>query len=218
MRPWYRRYKPGWWAFNPGSGGGAATVQTDGVTIQGDGSAGNKIAIKAVQTNASLSGAGTVASPLGEKPLTFLRHGINIGGNARNGANQVSVSGIHVPVPLTFANILVFVDTVDAVNLYDIGIYSQAGALLANIGAQTLPTGNLQSFATLQGSQTIEPGLYLFAWTGNATTAQLRYDTGQHGGWVFNQDIAASVGGALPASIGAVAVAPNVNSWYMMLD
>lgn len=47
-----------------GSGGSGGTVTTDGVTIQGIGSSGSPIALKAVQTDATLTGNGTVASPL----------------------------------------------------------------------------------------------------------------------------------------------------------
>lgn len=43
---------------------GAGTVQSDGVTLLGDGSGASKLAIKAVQHDASLTGNGTVASPL----------------------------------------------------------------------------------------------------------------------------------------------------------
>lgn len=46
------------------TGGTGGTVITDGVTIQGDGSAGSPIKIDAVQTDATLTGAGTVGSPL----------------------------------------------------------------------------------------------------------------------------------------------------------
>lgn len=56
----------------PGTSGGLSTVSTDGVTIQGDGSSGNKVAIKAIQTDATLTGAGTVASPVGANPAAAL--------------------------------------------------------------------------------------------------------------------------------------------------
>lgn len=40
------------------------TVNTDGVTVQGDGSLATPIALKAVQHDATLAGSGTVADPL----------------------------------------------------------------------------------------------------------------------------------------------------------
>jgi len=208
-RPWYRSYLPGWFVWG-GGGAGAGTVQTDGVTIQGDGSAGNKIAIKAVQTQPRLTGAGTVASKLDIAgwPITFFTS-TSFGGAANIGANQVFISGFDLAYPLTFAHITVNISTADAVNLYDFGVYSLAGILLANIGAQSLPATGQTTFATLQGSQTIGPGLFAFAWTGNANTAHILGDNGNTWLWVSNSNVAASVGGALPASIPAQTVHPD---------
>lgn len=47
-----------------GTGGTGGTVHTDGVTLQGDGSVATPVQILAVQTDATLTGAGTVGSPL----------------------------------------------------------------------------------------------------------------------------------------------------------
>lgn len=44
--------------------GGSSSVKSDGVTIQGDGSVVDPIAILQVQTDSSISGDGTVANPL----------------------------------------------------------------------------------------------------------------------------------------------------------
>jgi hypothetical protein len=187
---------------NPGSSGGSGTVDTDGVTIQGDGSGGNPIAIKAVQVNPPISGAGTVASPLALTPITFDTFYYRAADNARNGANQISISGFSTHWPLSFSAIGVFIFTTDGSGLYDMGIYSAAGTLLANIGAQHLSNGNDQVFATVQGAQTIQPGRYVFAWTGNAAVATLGYTSSQ-GTWIVNQNYASSSGGALPSSLTA---------------
>jgi len=123
------------------------------------------------------------------------------------GPNQVAISGFVLQWPLKFANITVYPYAADAAGLYDIGIYNKAGKLIANIGPQAIALGE-PTFPTLQGSQTIEPDIYLFAFTGNADVAQLSEDA-QALTWVFNGNVAASVGGTLPAAIGAVAVAPS---------
>jgi hypothetical protein len=49
---------------NPIGSGGAGSVTTDGVTIQGAGTVPSPIALKQVETDATITGAGTVASPL----------------------------------------------------------------------------------------------------------------------------------------------------------
>lgn len=231
-RPWWRRGFPGVFITSPG-GGGASTVTTDGVTITGTGSAGSPIALLAAKTDTSLQGAGTVASPLGilsvGKNSTLTGAGtagtpLGVNGwpliafnNSQysnsfhvGGTNQVSIWGFVLAYPLTFANITIDIATADAVNSYDIGLYTKAGALVANIGAQTIPSTGIHAFATVQGSQTIAPGLYLFGATGNANTAQIEGSTAAPN-WVVNTNVTSSSGGALPSSIGAIAASPGIN-------
>jgi len=201
---------PGWWLSNPGGGGGG-TVQTDGVTIQGDGSAGNKIAIKQVETQARLTGAGTVASKLDIAgwPLTqFQRSGQLLNKENLTGANVLALSPFSLSYALTFSNIVVFVGTADAVNNSDIGIYNSGGVLIANIGAQTLPSATEVTLPTVQGSQTILPGLYWFAFTSAGATLAIFCDPNGLS-YYFSLGFGASVGGALPASIVPPAFSPG---------
>jgi len=177
---------------NPGSGGGSSSVVTDG-SLTGDGSAGSPLSV-----------AGT--------PVSFFTWGSQDSYNARNGANQVSVSGFLLPVRITFGHLILDIFTDDATNNYDAGIYSVAGSLLAHIGAQTLPNSGQQSFAISGGAVTLNPGLYYFGWTGNDTTALIAYSS-RIMSTLFNQNIASSSGGALPASIGAITPAFTTNSW-----
>jgi len=123
--------------------------------------------------------------------------------------NGVDVVGFALYASLTFAHISFGVFTADGVNLYDVGIYNAAGALQADIGPTHLPSNTYQTIATVQGAVTLAPGLYLFARTGNANTAQLYGGSGQC--WVDAVNVAASVGGQLPASIPAQAVSPAFN-------
>jgi len=206
-RRWYNGYLPGWFVWGGSSGGGAGTVQTDGVTIQGDGSAGNKIAIKAVQINARLTGAGTVASKLDIAgwPLTLF----GIGGASQGlrhfaqPGNTVSLWGFILPYALTFSNITIRVNTGDPANNCDVGIYNSTGTLVAHVGAQIFNTTGLVTLAVVGGPFTINPGQYFLASTSVANTALLddQQGDGQTWGYVFSQGVGASVGGALPASV-----------------
>jgi len=195
------KYYPGWWLSNPGGAGGLGTVQTDGVTIQGDGSAGNKIAIKAVQTTTGLTGLGTVASKLGLSPSIGWFSGGT--GNAATvvTANQIVLCAQVIPFTLTFANISWLNQVGDNANNCDVGLYNSAGTLVANIGAQHIAFGaGVATVAAVQGSQTIQQGLYFSAYTSAAGNFSL-FQQGSGLVPYFNGAFGSSVGGALPASI-----------------
>lgn len=149
-------------------------------------------------------------------PLTFFTYSLVTSPATLPGANNVWVTGFPLGYKLTFSHIDTFVNTSDLIGLYDMGIYNPAGTLLANIGAQHLSATGSVSFATVQGSLTLNPGLYLFGWTGNATTGQI-FNAATTGCWVTNSNIATSSGGAMPASIGAVSVAPDRGALYCQL-
>lgn len=206
------KYFPGWFVSGGGGSGGAATVQTDGVTIQGDGSAGNKIAILAVQTDATLTGAGTVASPLSAVtqtptgwPLPYFQFGVAAASatGLASPVNTLQLVGIWILAQLRFSNVTVIVGTADAVNNYDIGMYNAAGTRAWHIGAQTIPSTGIQTFAVAGAPITINPGLYFWATTAVVNTATI-YTSGTTAQTLlyfsaFNQG--ATVGGAIPASI-----------------
>lgn len=211
-RPWHRRYLPGWIVSGGGGSGGASTVQTDGVTIQGDGSAGNKIAIKQVETQARLTGAGTVASKLDIAgwPCTFFTYPQATGFGPTVTANKLILLGFTLDCALTFSQVTVSLVTNDNTNNSDIGLYNSAGTLIANIGAQHTPAGGDQTFAFTQGAQTISPGLYFFAVTSAGSTLNPNGNQ-QFFCAYFNGTFGTSAGGALPASIAPPALAPSRN-------
>jgi len=239
-RPWYRNYLPGWWAFNPGSGGGAATVQTDGVTIQGDGSAGNKIALldaitdgvtlqgagisssklalKAVQTNASLSGAGTAGSHLSVNgaPITGWCTSGAYTDQSTLTANKLWLVGFFLAVPLTFSKIAVNINTADGTNNSDVGLYNVAGTLLANAGAQHMGSTGFQTFSAVQGAQTIPAGVIFLAATSAGSTLQLKQADDEPCLYV-NTAFGSSAGGALPASITPPSLAASRTPFSMWL-
>jgi hypothetical protein len=131
-------------------------------------------------------------------------------------ANKTDAFGFALPYQLNFSKSAFYVDTTDIINNYDIGIYTKAGLLIADIGAQTLPGSGVQSKVSVQGALTIGPGMYLCAWTGVATTAVL---AGTRNGFDWGSIFSGSVssGGALPASIAPVAVSPNVYMpWFCL--
>jgi len=207
-------------------GGGSGTVTTDGVTIQGDGSVGNPIAIKnaetdgvtlqgqgtiasnlalkAVQTNAGLTGAGTVGSPLGAAPTTYWQPWFGRGSLSSQTitANTLYLSAMPVNWPVTFSHIGYAVNTADnSGNLYDIGVYNAAGTLLVHLGATAgttfCPTTGNKSVAV--SSTTLQPGVYYFAVTGNASTLSMNNCDTSH--FFASISFGASSGGALPNSI-----------------
>jgi hypothetical protein len=253
-RPWWRNYKPGWFVSGGGGSGGSGTVQTDGVTIQGDGSGGSKIAIKAVQVSGGLSGAGTVASPLAYDgttqtdgvtlqgtgvtaskialkavqtqarltgagtvaskldiagwPVAYFAGGAGVGQSNPAVTNRVAYGGFALGYALTFATISFYLNTADGAHNCDVGIYDAAGQLVANIGAQALGSSGLNNLATIQGSQTISPGRYVFAYTSASNVLVLGADFTPVP-WCSNNGTDVSAGGALPASIVAPTVAPG---------
>jgi hypothetical protein len=203
---------------NPGSAG-SGTVQTDGVTIQGDGSAGNKIAIKQVETDSSLTGAGTLASPLkvAGQPFTFFCS-LPAGATTYKptASNNILISGFKLDWPVTFSRLAFYVNTADGANNSDFGIYSQAGTLLANIGAAHYGSTGLNTAATLQGAQTFQEGLYIFAFTSAANTLSLAMNSGGLA-WIYNANVATSAGGVLNNSIAAQVVTPALNTPFIGL-
>lgn len=185
MKPWWRRGLPGWWSFGGGGGG-----------------------LSSVTTNSTLTGNGTGGSPLGVAgmPIIFYSSGNGLSSESLAAANDIDASGFVLQYPITFAHLAFQVNTADGVNSYDVGIYTNAGALVANIGPQHLPSTGLVSFITLQGSQTILPGLYAFAWTSAATTAQLGIDNNLSFTWFQSHSIGTSSGSTLPASVSPIAI------------
>lgn len=200
---------PAWWVWNPGQGGGGGgTVHTDGVTIQGDGSVGTPIALLDAMTDgATLQGAGIAADKLAVIPSSFYQQGF-IQGNFGPSANTIWLNGFNLLGPLTFSNITIVVQDTDASNLYDVGIYTAAGALVAHAGAQAIPAGSVQTFAMIGAPITLPQGRYLFAFTGDGGNVSIYY-TANMLTWFENVGYGASAGGVLPNTIAAPTPSPN---------
>lgn len=193
--------------------GGLSSVSTDNVTLQGNGQAASPIKIKAVQVDGvTITGAGTVASPLvgasgspAGWPLTFYASS-NVGTGEvlafATVANTLDLWGIFIPAAVKFNKIYIQVQTPDGGNLYDVGIYTKAGVLVAHAGAGAIASGGITAFTMIGGPITLNPGSYYLALTGNATTATYIYINAQ-GNWSFqaSQAQGASSGGVLPGTI-----------------
>jgi hypothetical protein len=135
--------------------------------------------------------------------------------------NAINIVRFTVPVGVTFSHLVVDVGTADTGgNFYDSGIYSNTGAtLLCDWGAQTLGSTGKVDIACAQGSVTLAPGNYIFAWTGNGTTATIYFGAAGAGagGWEQLSSATASTsstGGALPSSITLPSAGSSVNSTY----
>lgn len=202
-------FAPAWWVWNPGQGGGGGgTVHTDGVTIQGDGSSGTPIALLDAMTDGStLQGAGIAASKLAVIPSSFYQQGF-IQGNFGPNANVLWLNGFNLEGPMTIGNITIVVQNTDPTNLYDVGIYTAAGVLVAHAGAQAIPAGSVQTFALIGAPITLPQGRYLFAFTGNGGVVSIYY-TANMLTWFESTGYGASVGGVLPATIAAPTPNPN---------
>lgn len=120
------------------------------------------------------------------------------------GANQIQLSGFYLPDAVTFSNIVVSVQTADAGNNYDWGIYDSSGKLKAHVGAQSIAGTGVLDVAVVGGPITLQPGKYYFAFTGAATTAILCHAGGPATVefvtfLVRTESATVSVGGVLPA-------------------
>jgi hypothetical protein len=118
-------------------------------------------------------------------------------------ANTLQLCGIVLPCAVQFNKIIVRISANDAVNLYDVGIYSSVGALLAHRGAATVPATGIVAFSMIGGPFTLQPGRYYLGWTGTAITAT--FISGVSGSTVFQflsvGGFGASASGVLPVSI-----------------
>ena len=172
--------------------GGLSKVSVDGVTV---------------------TGQGTPSSPLVSSPGMPSGWPLQYWGSGNSGAgtpqhfatpaNTLTLLGFAFDEQVKFNKIFIYVGAADSVNLYDIGIYTYAGVLVAHIGAQSIPSTAVQSFAMIGGPITLPPGRYFLAFTGNSVTGTAILATGNVTGWSFQSQtgFGTSVGGALPSTI-----------------
>lgn len=168
----------------------------------------------------SVTGTAPVTSSGGATPaigLTAMTYWAVNGGNGATTqliavANQTFVVGVLITWPISVGHIRFNVATLDnSANLYDLGFYNAAGTLVANIGPASYTTGGFKTAALAQGTVLLNPGLYWSGFTGNASVLGISAYANNALSFAFggNANVAASVGGALPASITPPTVTPT---------
>ena len=97
-------------------------------------------------------------------------------GQGASSANAVNVSVIYLP-NIQFSKLTVDVSTTDASgsDFYSWAITDQSGAVKCSITAVNLTAGGANDQSCTQGTVTLASGPYIFAFTGNATTAKIAY-------------------------------------------
>lgn len=149
-------------------------------------------------------GGGGGGAPTGWPVGNFIGPSVYGAAGINPTANKLEVMGLGIGYQVQFSNIFINVDTADGAHLYDVGLYNSLGTLVADIGAQALPSTGIHSFAVVGAPVTINPGLYFFAFTGNSALAAIKGQSNSNPAplvYSYSPAYGASVGGALPASI-----------------
>lgn len=147
----------------------------------------------------SLTDAG---SPCSSTAYSSYAMGIVSAGQAPSSTNAIDVSTVYLP-SLHFSHVTVDVSTTDSnsSDFYSWGIYSTSGSVLCSFTAVNLTAGGAVDEACSQGTVTLTPGEYLFAFTGNATTAKIAYSGTAPVTLSSAVSSTSSSSGALPSSI-----------------
>lgn len=153
----------------------------------------------------------------GSKPSVAYVNGQSASNVALQASNTLWGESSVITCAVTFSKITINIGSTDAVNNYDFGFYTPAGVLVAHIGAQTLPTTGYQTFSIVGGAQTVQPGQYVFVFTGAATTATLGFFN-QTYAQLSNRQFGSSSGGALPATFTPPTWSSEVVTWFFALS
>ncbi|MGC1686695.1 MAG: hypothetical protein WA734_13805, partial [Candidatus Acidiferrales bacterium] len=153
----------------------------------------------------------------GGSAITFYAPPPNIAGSvqiAPSTTNGINVIPFLVPMQLQFSKLTIDIGTTDSTggDLYDVGIYSLSGALQCNWGATAFTASGPTDGSCTQGTITLAPGNYIFAFTGNATTAKIYPGNAYNTGFEILGSATSSTsssGGALPSTIAVPAVCPT---------
>ena len=111
-------------------------------------------------------------------PAQFTKYsmGIASSGQAPSATNAVDVSVIYLP-NIQFSHLTVDVSTTDSStsDFYGWAITDASGNVKCSIAAVNLTAGGASDQSCTQGTVTLAGGAYIFAFTGNATTAKIAY-------------------------------------------
>jgi hypothetical protein len=129
-------------------------------------------------------------------------------------ANVTKVWGILLPFSVTTTRVTYDITAADnTAHNYDLGIFSNSGTLLLNLGSTPgttfAPSKGFRSLSWVQGSITLAPGRYYLALTTDCSaTCSALGGSPSFVSFAVNASAGSSTGGALPASI-----TPPVDKW-----
>jgi hypothetical protein len=108
--------------------------------------------------------------------LTRYSLGTVVGGQSPSAANAINTSVIYLP-NIQFSKIAVDVSTTDSSSsdFYSWAITDLSGNVKCSVAAVNLTAGGTSDQSCAQGTVTLANGPYIFAFTGNATTAKIAY-------------------------------------------
>jgi hypothetical protein len=171
-------------------------------------------------TGGLLSGTGAGCGA-GTAQTAFVPSPNNAGNQAAPSAtNTINVVAFWIPFAVTVSHLTVDIGTSDSTggDLYDVGIYNISGAVQCSWGATAFSSTGMTDKSCKQGSVTLASGYYVFALTGNATTAKVFFGSGAGMQLLASATSGtSSSGGVLPNSISVPAFGggpPNLDSTY----
>lgn len=141
-------------------------------------------------------------SPCASSSATSYVVGFVSSGQAPSSNNAIDVSTVYLP-NIQFSHITVDVSTTDSStsDFYSWGLYNTSGTVLCSFSAVNLTAGGAVDKSCSQGTVTLTAGNYIFAFTGNATTAKVAYSGTAPLALSSAVSSTSSSGGALPSTI-----------------
>lgn len=154
-----------------GGGGGPATaLATTGTDVDVAGAAPPTAGQVLTATDATHATWQTPAAPAGPTTPEWFPHGRHVGyANATYSAGRIRTFGQTLPLAMRLTHLRIAFNSMggDGTDRFDVGIYDDAGALVAAVG-ETDPggwgAGTLHDLAVVGGPVDLAPGHYLFAW------------------------------------------------------
>ena len=159
-------------AFSNLSGTIATTQLPSSVTLTSGTPAANDCAAFTSGTTTNIQDSG---SPCPSQFMKFSM-GTASSGQAPGATNQVDVSVVYLP-NIQFSHLTVDVSTTDSStsDFYSWALTDLSGNVKCSITAVNLTAGGASDQSCTQGTVTLANGAYIFAFTGNATTAKIAY-------------------------------------------
>lgn len=142
-------------------------------------------------------------------------------GTTLGSANITRLFGFTLDVPVNFSHIVFNVGTTDTTSgslcgafadCYDVGIYNSGGTLQGHCAAMALNEAGVVDCGTTEGTVTLPPGFYYFAFTGNASVATVSTADGNS----FASDTVPSAGSSTTNGALNSSMTPPSDSWNLL--